>query len=254
MKKLLILLLAFTSVCGVASLDKVAANAAAKKTVFLDEQFEETSFSSNKWKIDTAAESMELSCQEETGHLSIEGNCGVETYHLGTTKKVQGMEYMQFDFMMIGDWVGLNLSGAPLEIAGETFADTYSLEIAITKDGVCKFNDATTTVEKGYKFQNEEWYTMKIVAESASSAKLYVALQGAEDVVAESVLETTVLIKSGADYTFEAFYPYFSCEHGSSLALDNLTIAESLLRKCDNYSDIVKAIKDIKAEMIVRGR
>lgn len=37
-------------------------------------------------------------------------------------------------------------------------------------------------------------------------------------------------------------------------ALDNLTIAESLLRKCDNYSDIVKAIKDIKAEMIVRGR
>ena len=37
-------------------------------------------------------------------------------------------------------------------------------------------------------------------------------------------------------------------------ALDNLTMAESLLRKCGNYSDIVKAIKDIKAEMIVRGR
>lgn len=37
-------------------------------------------------------------------------------------------------------------------------------------------------------------------------------------------------------------------------ALDNLTLAESILRKCSDYSDIVKAIKDIKSEMIVRGR
>ena len=37
-------------------------------------------------------------------------------------------------------------------------------------------------------------------------------------------------------------------------ALDNLTLAESILRKCEGYSDIVKAIKDIKSEMIVRGR
>ena len=37
-------------------------------------------------------------------------------------------------------------------------------------------------------------------------------------------------------------------------AIDGLTIAESMLRKCRGYEDIVKAIKDVKAELIVRGR
>ena len=37
-------------------------------------------------------------------------------------------------------------------------------------------------------------------------------------------------------------------------ALNNLTMAESLLRKNRNYSDIYTAIKDIKSELIVRGK
>ena len=37
-------------------------------------------------------------------------------------------------------------------------------------------------------------------------------------------------------------------------ALNSLTMAESLLRKNRNYSDIYTAIKDIKSELIVRGK
>lgn len=36
-------------------------------------------------------------------------------------------------------------------------------------------------------------------------------------------------------------------------AIDNLTLAESLLRKSKDTADIAKAIKDIKSELIVRG-
>ena len=35
--------------------------------------------------------------------------------------------------------------------------------------------------------------------------------------------------------------------------IDNLTIAESMIRKNKDLADIAKAIKDIKSELIVRG-
>jgi hypothetical protein len=38
-----------------------------------------------------------------------------------------------------------------------------------------------------------------------------------------------------------------------SKAIDNLTMCENLLRGSANHKDILKAIKDIKSELIVRG-
>lgn len=66
-----------------------------------------------------------------------------------------------------------------------------------------------------------------------------------EDLIEEEAVEDDVT---------ESFKRVKISKGDARKALDNLTLAESILRKCSDYSDIVKAIKDIKSEMIVRGR
>lgn len=61
------------------------------------------------------------------------------------------------------------------------------------------------------------------------------------------------IIEEQEDELDESYSKIKTSKGTARKVIDNLTIAESLIRKNKDLSDIAKAIKDIKSELIVRG-
>ena len=95
MKKLVSSLLAGACAFALAApLAKVSASAAEKTSVFLEEDFND--LVTTKWAVDSASDSMKL-YSSDNRYLSFDNHS--EQYVLGTTEKLAGLEYFQFDYM-----------------------------------------------------------------------------------------------------------------------------------------------------------
>ena len=245
MKKLIVLLLALSSVLGLQAVNSIEASAGVKKTVFLDEGFEQSALNSGRWQMDCAAESMKLSADEETGHILIAGKNGlnVENYHLGTAEKIEGLEYFQFDFMYSGEWASINFSDTnvfPIADSNDKFAnysEFYGVEMGLMSGGIASFSGATCKIEKSYKFSGSDWYTLRLVKTSATTADVYCALQNVEDMLMDYEFKTTVTLNSDANYSFDSLFIYLSCAAGGSLAIDNYELKSANLNIYENFND-----------------
>lgn len=260
MKKFLIALLAVGSVAAlIPAAAGLQASAASKTSVFMDEQFEESSFNLRKWNMDTASESMNLAADTETAHALIDGTNGshVERYHLTTKESIKGLEYYQFDFAISGGWSALNFDSEKdyeLTPVGDKFAkynEYYSPEVAIQTSGLTSWNInseaecTASTSEYGYSFMPGVWYTLRLEPISATEASITWAEQGVDvDIVGDDatgntrdVRQTMVTLKSNADYDFTDLYIFLCTSGGQTIAVDNIRVKASNMEFHENFSD-----------------
>ena len=87
-------------------------------------------------------------------------------------------------------------------------------------------------------------------AESVTVPETIVEETVTEEPVAETPVEEEPVIEEPVD---ESYKRLKTSKGTARKVIDNLTLAESLIRKNKDLADIAKAIKDIKSELIVRG-
>ncbi len=236
--------LAAVSCFGLASVGAVNAFAGAQHEVFVDEKFEENAFKSGNWKTDVAPESVELSCDEETGHISSKYN--LENYYLGTTK-IEGLEVFQFDIMYTAQkWVAIYLQGdVDTNVNGNgtwSRTDMYNPEMFLWHNKDAGFTgsvnagggEASVSSNAAIETKLNWWYSFKMEVTSATTAALYYTNQG-EEFPTEP--QATVTVKNGADYSFDSLYVLLACEGNGTLNIDNLYVKSDNVNIDENFND-----------------
>lgn len=245
-KKTIACLLAAASVLSIAPLGAINAFAGEKKTLFLEEEFNKNAFSSQNWYIQQAegSQSVQLSCDEESGYLSAFSPDGVgynvENYVFGTAEKITNLKSLQLDFCYNKNkWNAIFFSGTnefPVKEDGSgTFANTssfnsYQAQIMLANPAggvgsISANNEQTETTfeSKNFDFELDNWYTLKLVPTSATEANLYCYAQGAE--AGEPLTVLTVHPSEADNYDFvNGFYFFMGSEGGGQMNIDNLKI------------------------------
>ena len=239
----------------VAPVAKVNASAAEKTSVFLEEEFND--LVTTKWSVDTASDSMKLYSSDDC-HISFDYHA--EQFLLGTTEKLTGLEYFQFDYMPTAKhWTPIyfvNHTDIPTAAPNyNTFAKsdnfyTYEPTLAMELTRVGTYGN-TVKVDKvsNWALETNVWYTFKVKVTSSTTAEIYYAMQG-QDAEAEGV-RSRITLKDNATYTFDDMYVLFGrgTDVGQETHLDNLEIkyGENMIKENFNGQTIDERITKISA-------
>ena len=253
MKKLVSSLLVGACAFALAApLAKVSASAAEKTSVFLEEDFND--LVTTKWAVDSASDSMKL-YSSDNRYLSFDNHS--EQYVLGTTEKLAGLEYFQFDYMpMANHWTPIYFTNTTdLTVNGNVFSKTdafytYEPTIAMELKRVTTYSKKVT-VDKNFDWllETNVWYTIRMTVVSPTQMEISYAPQGESMDLAGTC--STVTLKDGAGFTFDDMYVLFGrgTDAGQELKLDNLKIkyGESMIDEDFNGETIDERLKDISA-------
>lgn len=249
-KKTLVLLLALTSALAIAPLSALTASAGEKRTVFLDEQFEGTSFSSSKWDVANKGDSIVLGSDVETGHLTTKYN--VENLVVGTAEKIKKLQSLQFDFQAVEEkWNAIFFSASNEFSVKTDGSNTFEQTDNFSSYGAQMFlyapmpnKGVDPKIQSGldvegfnvpYEFKADGWYTLKIEPINATEAKLYVADK--ETGIPSGAEAITTIKLTTNKYSFDDLYVFMGCEGGGALTIDNFSVVSENLNFSENFND-----------------
>ena len=239
MKKLLLSLLAGTLAFSAIPLSNaLQANASAKQTVFLEEQFSQDALDINKWNVQ--GESVTLYADKESGYLSVKNN--LEAHHTGIKDEIKNLDYIQFDikFSLDKKWMAIYFTDAEKTDFGD-----YAAEIFMNMGGKGEFSSAQGEMGfSGAKIPATmgEWFTMKFKKTSATTMDIYVCEKGGN---IDAAPVATTMTCYASKYNFDKFYFAIACEGGQSFALDNFIVKSDTVDFEERFygEDINSAIK-----------
>ncbi len=254
MKKLLSgLLVGACAFALAAPIAKVSASAAEKTSVFLQDDFND--LVATRWSVDSASDSMKLYSSEDR-HISFDYHA--EQFLLGTTEKLTGLEYFQFDYMPTANhWTPIYFTNtteipaaAPNYNVFEKTEDFYTYEptIAMELKRVGTYG-RTVDVQKVLDWQLETnvWYTFRFTVTSDSTMEICYGEQG-EDLEWAGI-RSTVTLKDSAKFTFDDMYVLFGrgTDHGQEMHMDNLKIkyGENMIDEDFNGETVDERLKSI---------
>ena len=217
MKKFLLSLLAGTFAFAAFPLSNVLqADASAKQTVFIEEQFKQDALDINKWNVN--GESVSLYADKESGYLSIASN--LEAHHTGIKDEIKNLDYIQFDIKFLPKkWMAIYFTDAEKTGFGdyepEVFMNMGGKGTFTSAKGEMSFSKAAIPATMG------EWFTMKFKKTSATTMDIYVCAKGG-DIDAAPV--ATTMTCNANNYNFNHFYFAIACEGGQQFALDNFIV------------------------------
>lgn len=268
MRKISVLLLALASALVVAPMTQVKADAAEKQTVFMEEAFEVDQLSTSKWNMDTAATSMNIASQEDSGHIRIPYH--VEQYHLTTKEKLVNLQSFQFDFIPNSGWTAIYFTPSfddYWQPNGNAWFEQYEDENGdlidwngVWKPDIVLRNEAdqgirgwgTCSVDQSYAFENDTWYTILFEVVDENTAYLYCAPQGTNPKLGSFVevkkkTNDSSIPAQALDYDFRNMYVEIAAMT-SELRIDNLIITSDNVNIEEKFNDPVldSAIQEFK--------
>lgn len=255
MRKFIGAVLAIASVFAMVPAASITANAAEKKTVFMEEQFEGEVLSETKWKMDAPSESLKLHSLEETAHISTSHQpiaINIESYLLGFSEKIQGLKVFQFDYLSSLKTSGqtswhamyfMSNNEFALDPNSGIFADgeefvKYVPEIFFYPEHInCPNNGDLVGIEVNGEKYVDEWVTIRLEVIDETHAKLYRCLQTEKENIEDMSAFMAIELKD-VKYNFKDLYIFFGSEAGAKgLNVDNMIVEADNMNINEDFTD-----------------
>jgi len=217
MKKLLFSFLAGMFAIAAFPLSSVLqADASAKQTVLLEEEFGQDALDQNKWTV--KGDSVTLYADKESGYLSISDH--LELHHTNIKSEIKNLDYIQFDIKFLPKkWMAIYFT----DVANTQLAD-YEPEIFMNmggKGGLASAKGEMSFTANTIPATMGEWFTIKFKKTSATTMDIYVCEKGGN--IDEASVATTMTCNA-SNYNFDKFYFAIAGEGGQEFALDNFIV------------------------------
>lgn len=255
MRKFIGAILAISSAFAMLPMASFTASAAEKKTVFMEEQFEGETLSAAKWTVDAPSETITLHSLEETAHISTSHNpqsINIESYLLGFSEKIQGLEVFQFDYLSSlkttgqDTWYAMYFTSSnefELDPNSGIFADgeefvKYTPEMFLYPNHInCpNASDLEGNNVAGDKYV-DEWCTIRLEIIDETHADVYRCLQSEKAGLDEMDPFISIQLKD-VKYNFKDLYIFFGSEAGAKgLNVDNIIVESTNVNVNENFTD-----------------